>query len=282
MLIKKIKGLISLLRPELTLAAGICVLTGQVLANKGFPSLGTAILGFLCGFTLSAAALILNDVFDYEVDKINAPQRALPSGAVSPGEAIAFTGFVSLIGLSCAFFLGIPVLIVSVIFWIIGVLYNWRFKESGLPGNLMVSSSVAITFILGAMTVNDPWNKIVWVFSAFAFFIDLGEEIAGDAMDMAGDQQRGSRSLALLKGKTFALRFTTLCWFLVILISTIPIIFQWQGLAYLIMILVMDSLILYYGFRLLKSNIPQQGRAAMRGVYLGATVGLLGFLISLF
>ncbi len=34
-----------------------------------------------------------------------------------------------------------------------------------------------------------------------AFFIDLGEEITGDALDMEGDEKRGSRSIAKLKGK---------------------------------------------------------------------------------
>ena len=281
MIMKKVKGYLSLLRPELAMAAGICVLTGQVLANGEFPSLGTAIPGFLCGFTLSGAALILNDVFDFEVDKINAPQRALPSGLISPKEAVVFTGLVSLIGLTCAGILGWPVFLVSILFWLMGILYNWRYKQSGLPGNLMVSTSVAITFILGAMTVNDPWNPIVWIFSAFAFFIDLGEEIAGDAMDMEGDKQRGSRSLALMKGKFFALRITVISWSLVILISAIPVLLGWMGPAYLILILLMDGLILFFGFRLLKSATPKEGRAAMRGVYLGATLGLAGFLLSL-
>jgi geranylgeranylglycerol-phosphate geranylgeranyltransferase len=281
MIRKKMKGFLSLLRPELAMAAGICVLAGQVLANQGFPSLRTAILGFLCGLTLSGAALILNDVFDYEVDLINAPQRALPSGLITPKEAVIFTGIVSIIGLICAGVLGLPVLLVSVLFWIIGILYNWRFKQSGLPGNLMVSASVAITFILGAMTVNDPWNRMVWIFSAFTFFIDFGEEIAGDAMDMEGDRQRGSKSLALLKGRNFALRITALSWFLVILISAIPIVFGWMGTAYLITILLMDGLILFFGYRLLTSSTPEEGRKAMRGVYLGATLGLIGFLLSL-
>jgi hypothetical protein len=71
----------------------------------------------------------------------------------------------------------------------VGLAYNWRFKQAGLVGNLMVSSSVAITFILGAIAVGDPWNPVVWVFSLIAFGINLGEEIAGDAMDIEGRSQ---------------------------------------------------------------------------------------------
>ena len=60
---------------------------------------------------------------------------------------------------------------------------------------------MATTFIFGAITVGATWNVIVRVFSLMAFFIDLGEEIAGDAMDMEGDKKLGSRSIALIKGK---------------------------------------------------------------------------------
>lgn len=88
MLSKKISGMIRLFRPELTFAAGICVTTGQILASGKLPPLQIGILGFICGFALSAAALILNDYFDYEVDLINAPNRPLPSGAVSRWKSV--------------------------------------------------------------------------------------------------------------------------------------------------------------------------------------------------
>ena len=205
MIIQKTKAFIRLIRPDLSLAAGICVVAGQILAAGKLPPLAVGLLGFITGFALSGSAIILNDYFDYEVDLINAPERPLPSGAVSRVEALWFTVVVTLAGLAAAWSLGMNALVVSIIFWIIGFLYNWRYKQSGLIGNLMVCASVGITFILGAMTVHDPWNRIVWTFSLIAFFFDLGEEIAGDAMDMEGDKKRGSRSIALLKGQTLCI-----------------------------------------------------------------------------
>jgi geranylgeranylglycerol-phosphate geranylgeranyltransferase len=280
MLSKKIRGMIALFRPELPLAAAICVTTGQVLAAGKLPPLHTGILGFVCGFTLSSAALILNDYFDYEVDRINAPHRPLPSGAVSRAEVIGLTAVTTLVGLSAAWMLGFDALIISVIFWLIGFLYNWRGKQTGLPGNLMVSASVGVTYILGAVTMHAPWNRIVWTFSLMAFFIDLGEEIAGDAMDMEGDKKRGSRSLALLKGKRFALRISAALWGLVILLSFVPALMGWLGIIYLIPILITDILLVFFAIRLLKSQTPEQGRQAMRGAYLGATLGIIAFLLG--
>jgi geranylgeranylglycerol-phosphate geranylgeranyltransferase len=277
---QKTKAFIRLIRPDLSLAAGICVVAGQILAAGKLPPLAVGLLGFITGFALSGSAIILNDYFDYEVDLINAPERPLPSGAVSRLEALVFTVVVTIAGLAAAWSLGMDALVVSIIFWIIGFLYNWHYKQSGLVGNLMVCASVGITFILGAMTVHDPWNRIVWTFSLIAFFFDLGEEIAGDAMDMEGDKKRGSRSIALLKGKRFALRITMACWLLVILIGLIPVILGWLGVTYLIFILFMDALIVYSGVMLWRSQDPASGVKAMRMAYIGLTLGIVAFLLG--
>jgi geranylgeranylglycerol-phosphate geranylgeranyltransferase len=279
--LRKLKGMLHLFRPELSTSAGICLVTGQVLALGRLPDWRSALAGFLCAFMLSASALILNDYFDDEVDRINAPLRPIPSGAVTRTEALGLTVLASLIGLACASTLGLPALLISIVFWIVGILYNWRYKKAGLAGNLMVSTSVAITFILGAITVGKPWHGLVWLFSLMAFFIDLGEEIAGDAMDMAGDRQLGSHSIALLRGRDFALRITMACWGMVILLGLVPVLFDWVGLAYLFLILFMDGLIIFFGLRLLRSTNADAGHAAMRGVYIGGTLGILAFLLSM-
>jgi geranylgeranylglycerol-phosphate geranylgeranyltransferase len=277
---KKLAGIIRLFRPDLTLAAGICVIGGQVIAGGGFPSLWTFVLGFLVAFGLSGSALVLNDYFDYEVDCINAPDRPLPSGAVNRQEVILLTIAATLIGLTSAAALGMNCLIVGVIFWIIGFLYNWRFKQSGLPGNLMVSASVAVTFILGGMTTSSPWNPILWIFAGMAFFLDLGEEIASDALDMAGDAKRGSRSIAIIHGREFAIRLAVVCWGLLILLSFFPLLLGVLGWGYLLFILMTDILIVYFSIRLINSPDEKTSRQSTRGIYLGATITLVAFLLG--
>jgi len=198
--LKKIKGLIELLRPELPFAAGICVIMGEIITLGHLPSLKELFLGFMWGFFLSGSAMILNDYFDIEVDKVNAPDRPLPSGLISPATAIVFTFIITLIGLLISFFINLSAIILYIIFWFIGFLYNWKLKEKGLVGNLFVSSSVAVTIILGGIVVGNPWNKAVMIFSMMLFIFDLGEEIAADAMDIEGDQKRNIKSIAILIG----------------------------------------------------------------------------------
>jgi len=113
-----------------------------------------------------------------------------------------------------------------------------------------------------------------------AFCVDLGQELAGDAMDMAGDTKRGSRFIALLKGRPFALRIAVALWGRVILLSFLPALLGWLGTSYRISILISDGLLAFFSIRLLQSQSSETGRRAMRGAYLGATLGMMAFLIA--
>lgn len=276
----KIKGAIQLFRPELSFAAGICVIAGEIIALGSFPSIQNLFYGFICGFFISSSALILNDYFDLEVDRINAPNRPLPAGIISPPEVIALTIVATILGLAASAIIGIYALITSIILWIIGVLYNWKLKETGLPGNIMVSFSVATTFILGGIVVGDPLNKIVLTFSIMAFFIDLGEEIAADAMDIDGDKKRNSKSIAIKMGRKVSLNISSVLFSLVILISFIPICYSWLGISYLIMILISDVIIFLSTLKLQRSRTSEEGHFCIKQIYRGALLGLLTFIIG--
>jgi geranylgeranylglycerol-phosphate geranylgeranyltransferase len=272
--------MLRLFRPELPFAAGVCVVLGEYIAGGSFPGLRELSLGFACGFFLSAAALILNDIFDLEVDRVNTPERPLPAGLVTKTEALGLGALVTLLGLAAGALIGPAALAVCLLLWLIGFLYNWRFKESGLPGNLMVSVSVAATFILGGLAAGRPRDRLVWTFALIAFFIDLGEEIAGDAMDATGDRKRGSRSLAILFGRQVAVRIAAALLLLTIPLSLLPFLLGWLGVSYLVVISLTDLVTLFFTVRLLTSHTPGEGRRAMRGIYLGALCGMLAFLVG--
>lgn len=278
----KIKGTFQLFRVELPFAAGLCVIAGALIAAGTSLSLYELFLGFLVGFFISSSALILNDYFDIETDKINHPTRPLPSGNVTPSQVIVLTILTTSIGLVTAWLISLIAFIVGILFWSIGLLYNWKLKETGLLGNLMVSSSVAVTFIYGGIAVGQPWNNIVWSFGLLVFFIDLGEEIASGAMDEKGDKKRRTKSIAITRGKDSALRISSGIFAVVVVISMIPFLLRWLGIAYLIMIVIMDSIIIFSTIKLLRSKTPKEGRRYLRFIYLGATVSLLAFIVGQF
>lgn len=278
---KKVKGLFRLLRFELPVAAGICVVMGQLLALGKFAYVFLTIAAFLSVFSISSSILVLNDYFDVETDKINAPERPIPSGIVSPLEGLSLSLFLLFIGLILSFTINIYAFLCSVILLIIGFLYNQKFKKYGIFGNILVSFSVGMTFVYGGISVGLPFNKMVLFFALIVALIDLGEEIAADAMDIKGDLLIKSNSLAIKHGKKIAFKVSASIFLSVILLTSVPFILNWFSLIYLVPILIMDFSIAYPTIKLLKSK-NDEGRKYIRWIYLGATLGLLVFIFMRF
>ena len=276
----KIKAVADLVKLELPAAAGMCVVAGEVMALGRLPSATTIILGSLLGFFISAAAMISNDYFDREVDRVNHPERPLPSGRITTGELLIVEACFSLAGLAIAAFLGVVVLVGASALWVIGFLYNWRYKESGLVGNMMVSASVASTFVVGGIASAGPINGLVWTFGALAFTFDLAEEIAGGAMDVIGDAKRNVRSLARVVGKGRALQISVTLYVVVIGGTFIPVVMGWLGAPYLAIAVVTDLALVYFSARLYRSRTPKEGRGEIRHLYLIAVGLVAAFLVG--
>jgi len=276
----RIKAILQLFRFELPLAAGVCTLLGAVISAGKLPPFGILLPGFLCVFFISSSAMISNDYFDLEIDRVNVPGRPLPSGRALPRDAILLTAITTSLGLAAAARIGLGALVVALIFWALGLFYNWKGKVTGLIGNLMVSACVGIMFIFGAIAVGAAWNPVIWTLGSLAFCFDLGEEIAADAMDEKGDRLRGSRSIAILKGKRAALSISGFLFGLFILISLLPVIFGWLGMLYLYLLPVMNGYIIFCTLKLLRSQTSQEGRAWIRWNYLGVSLCLLAFLFA--
>jgi geranylgeranylglycerol-phosphate geranylgeranyltransferase len=274
----KFLGLWRLFRFELPLTAGVCVILGQLLALGQFPSIPEALLGFLAVFFISAAALILNDYFDLESDRINAPHRPLAAGLVTPREVVFLSIIVTALGFLASFLLGFTALLVAILVWVVGFLYNWRFKKAGLWGNLMVSFSVGMTFLFGGISVGQFFEPAVWFFALLSFFINLGEEIAADAMDLEGDRQAGSHSLPVLLGRENALRISAALFLFVCVLTFAPFWLGWMAWLYLPPLLLMDGIILYATAKLLDSQLENR-RIYIRWIYLSALVAILAVIV---
>ncbi len=273
-----LKGSLTLIRPDLSIAAGICVVTGQLLALGTMSTPVQALSGFFSVALISGAILALNDCFDVASDTINAPHRPIPSGMISKNAAFILSFVLMFCGLALSTLTGTLSLAAGVVLAVVGTLYNWKFKKTGLPGNLMVSFSVGMTFVYGGITVGLPLEKTVLFFGLLAAMLDLGEEIAADAMDMQGDKEINSNSLAIKFGRVTALRISSFIFGFVIILTIIPFVVGWFEPQYFIPFVFMDAIIIYSVVNLLKSN-GDEGRGYIKWIYRSSTATILAFLV---
>jgi 4-hydroxybenzoate polyprenyltransferase len=80
------RGYLELVRPANVATALADVLAGYAVAGLGGPGLGWLLASTAC---LYGGGVVLNDVFDRNVDRIERPERPIPSGRVSAGAAAA-------------------------------------------------------------------------------------------------------------------------------------------------------------------------------------------------
>jgi geranylgeranylglycerol-phosphate geranylgeranyltransferase len=215
------------------------------------------------------------DYFDLEVDRIYHPQGPLPSGRVSIFELLILNCLSSIAGFITSTLLGLPVLALATLMWVVGISYNWRYKETGLPGNTMVAFCVVMTFLLGGMAVNETAKGLIWTFGLMAFVFDLIEEIASGAMDMEGNFKRSPRTVAIMHGKVTALRISSLLFHLLILISLVLFAVGWLDNIYLLVFVPMDLSLLYFSDKLLTRQKAEEGRKRIRQLHLS-----MAFLLS--
>ena len=80
------RGYLELVRPANVATALADVLAGYAVAGLGNPGLGWLLIATAC---LYAGGVVLNDVFDRDIDRTERPERPIPSGRVSVAAAAA-------------------------------------------------------------------------------------------------------------------------------------------------------------------------------------------------
>ena len=200
----KISGLLKLMRPLNCLVMSFAVLVGVLLAGSGSIQWLNLLYGGITAFTLAAAAMVINDYYDYDIDKINEPNRPIPSGAVSKNAALIETGVLTVIGLFAAYAVSLYCFIFAVGAWVIMAAYSTVGKRSGLAGNFLVSACVAAPFLYGSLIALDTITTNVLLFASMAFLSNTGREIAKGIVDVQGDRSYHIKTMAVRFGEVKA------------------------------------------------------------------------------
>jgi geranylgeranylglycerol-phosphate geranylgeranyltransferase len=253
------------------------VLTGLKDLNAVWLNLA---LGFLTGFLLTGASMTINDYYDREIDSINEPMRPIPSGAVKPEEALAFASFLSAVGFLAACFTGFPglsCLLTAVIAWLVSVTYTTVGKRSGLLGNFLVSTCVAVPFIYGSIAVTGLVKPNVVISASIAFLSITGREITKGIADVQGDRSKNVKTLAVRYGEKAAAVTAVFFYLSAVALSPMPRLIGLVSIWFIPLVVVTDSGLLVCSFMLLRDYSRQNARRVKNNVLLFLIFGLLAF-----
>ncbi|RLM53697.1 geranylgeranylglycerol-phosphate geranylgeranyltransferase [Halobellus sp. Atlit-31R] len=270
-----LRGLLELTRPGNAVAAGVLTFTGAFVAS-GFGSGPTAVVAaVLATVFATGAGNAINDYFDRDIDRINRPDRPIPRGAVSPRGALAF---------SVALFLGavvaalvLPVVAIAIAVANLAALLAYTELFKGLPGvgNVVVAYLTGSTFLFGAAAVGRLGDPAALVLFALAGLATLTREIVKDVEDLAGDREEGLRTLPIVVGESVALRVGAAVLVVAVAASALPYAMGIFGLAYLLLVVPADGVMLTAVAQSFDRPAAAQ-RRLKRGMFLATAAFVVG------
>ncbi|GIX06915.1 MAG: prenyltransferase [Candidatus Poribacteria bacterium] len=286
-LFQKAGAFLALSRPANALIAMFGVISGSVLALK---AVGRAVVpddllrtaaGAVATAAVLAAGNALNDLRDLEIDRINRPERPLPSGRLRPVEAGLFAAVMGLIGIALAALVDLAAGGLAVGAVLLLILYAWRLKGTPLWGNLLVALLSAGAYLAGGIAVRAPGKA--GAPALFIFFFSLVRELLKDVEDVAGDRIGGARTAAVVWGERRAVSIAAAVGALGILFTIVPFLLQWRGFGvrYLIaVVLGVDLIVAVALFQTVRRPEPAVAGSAQRWLKRSMILGLIAILVG--
>ncbi|MFH1722111.1 MAG: UbiA family prenyltransferase [Candidatus Altiarchaeota archaeon] len=282
------KAFFEIIRVRNCLLGFVGVMLGALLVSQGNFSVlfaqKTVFAGLAAAFILGAGNAI-NDYSDYEIDKINRPNRPLPSKRISRSDALMMTLTLFLLGLALSKAINRYCLYIAIFNTVLLVLYAVYSKKVLFLSNLTVSYLVGSIFIFGALSTIDsgvnpltlPGIQITGILSICAGLMTISREIVKDIEDIEGDKKSYSLTLPIHFGAKTAKKTALVFTIAAVLLSLLPMIFAPQGfdtLKYLIFIGVADISFLF-SFTMHPSLAQQVMVAGMAFSLMGFYAGFL-------
>lgn len=276
---EKTLGVIQLIRPINCVVMGAAVLVGMIVAAQTFLLDGkTALFGFVTGFTFLAAANVINDYYDRNIDAVNEPNRPIPSGVIQPREALSWVVILSIVGFLGTFVLAnVQCIIITIVAWFLAMYYAMEGKNSGVFGNLIVSICVALPFIYGGFAVRGELSLVLVLFAAMAYLSTMGREITKGIVDVEGDRLQSAKTVSVVYGSKVAAMTATFFYVVAVVLSLFPWVLSRVSVWYLPFVILADTGFILSSIFLLYDYSRENARRVKGAVFICMAIGLLAF-----
>jgi geranylgeranylglycerol-phosphate geranylgeranyltransferase len=275
--VSQVRAFMQLFRLPVSIVAGLAGVATSVALDPTLPLLQYLLTAIVL-VSMSSAACAINDYWDIDKDRIDHSDRPLPSERLTPEQAWWSAIVVFWIALMAAIPLGQSAFILVVVSVLLLWNYSHLLKYSGILGNLIVATIIALLILLGCFAVGQPFAMLYPI--GFLFCYAFARELIWDVHDVEGDRALGIATVANLWGVKTAFRWV---WRLLILLAvSMPIALIMLPMAHPIWFMVCTTVMLIsFAVMLVGYQTAQSERAYERLIFwerIGLLFGVAGLL----
>lgn len=198
-------------RPFTLWPPGLGMVSGGLTAMGAYPResfsgdiLIKLVLGAVMAAVLNAASNGINQIYDLKVDRVNKPERALVTGAMSVGEAKILSAILYLVAMILAALINKECLLLAAVAAVLTWVYSappLRSKRHGWWANLTIAVPRGLLLkVCGWASVKTFMAFEPWYIGSIFFLFLLGASSTKDFADMEGDRLGGCETLPLRYG----------------------------------------------------------------------------------
>lgn len=275
---KKIKYFIIITRPVNFAISFLSLIVAGLICNNNQLNLNIIFAAVSAAF-VGSAGNIINDYFDIEIDKINRPNRILPSNKLSLNEAQTEFVVLNIAAVILSFFINNYALLIVIFSITVIFSYSAYFKKIPLLGNIVVSFFTGLAFIYGGAAVENISAAVIP--AVFAFTTNLIRELIKDIEDIKGDSANNVFTYpskhGINKTKYLILSLTIM----LMILTTIPYILEIYKIEFfLIAMSFINPLFLLMLKRLFENDELSNMKSSSRIVKVNMIIGLIAIYVG--
>lgn len=200
------------------------------------------VLATAAAVLIAAGGNAVNDLFDERIDRVNRPDRPLPSGQVSREGVRAVWLAATASGIFLATLVSTSHLLMAAAAALVLYFYSRRLKGTAFAGNVSIALLVALALVFGGWAAGAPGEALVG--AGFAFLTTFGRECIKNIEDLYGDVHGGVRTAAGRFGIEASRRAAAAALLVTVLLTPLPFLLLEYSPLYLLLVLMADVLLL--------------------------------------
>jgi geranylgeranylglycerol-phosphate geranylgeranyltransferase len=200
-------GIVQLMRPETSLPAALYTFLGIYLATATGPYVERkTVLAALTVTLIVAFGFVINDYQDGDADRVDKPNRPIPSGRISRRTALIVAIALVVVSQAIAWrALGPGLALFAVAATALTAAYSFFLKSTVLLGNLTIAVLDSSILLYGGLVAGNL-PAAVWIATLLVLIYVLAQEVFYTVEDVRGDREAGVRTVATAFGVNKAVR----------------------------------------------------------------------------